>query len=86
MTAGLKPYLACRDSGVEWLGKVPAHWEVRRLKNWLRINRSALSEKTGSDYEFDYLDIGSAGTGRLTNHAKRIRFGVAPVCRYFPNP
>ena len=21
-----------RDSGVEWLGEIPAHWEVRRLK------------------------------------------------------
>ena len=32
MTAGLKPYPAMKDSGVEWLGQVPAHWEVRRLK------------------------------------------------------
>ena len=31
MTA-LKPYRAYRESGVEWLGKVPEHWEVRRLK------------------------------------------------------
>lgn len=30
--AGLKPYPAYRPSGVEWLGEVPAHWEVRRLK------------------------------------------------------
>ncbi len=29
---GLRPYPAYRDSGVEWLGKVPEHWEVRRLK------------------------------------------------------
>ena len=28
---GLRPYPAYRDSGVEWLGKVPEHWEVRRL-------------------------------------------------------
>jgi type I restriction enzyme, S subunit len=27
----LKPYRAYRDSGVEWLGKVPEGWEVRRL-------------------------------------------------------
>ena len=29
----LKPYPAMRDSGVECLGKVPAHWELRRLKS-----------------------------------------------------
>ncbi len=22
-----KPYAAYKDSGVEWLGKIPAHWE-----------------------------------------------------------
>ena len=27
----LKPYPAYRGSGVEWLGEVPAHWEVRQL-------------------------------------------------------
>ena len=26
------PYPEYRDSGVEWLGEIPAHWEVRRLK------------------------------------------------------
>ena len=28
----LQPYPACKPSGVEWLGDVPAHWEVRRLR------------------------------------------------------
>jgi type I restriction enzyme S subunit len=32
MTAGLKPYPAKKGSGVPWLGRVPGHWEVRRLK------------------------------------------------------
>jgi type I restriction enzyme, S subunit len=36
MTAELKPYPAMRDSGVPWLGEIPKHWEVRRLKYILR--------------------------------------------------
>ena len=36
MIAGLNPYPAMKDSGVPWLGKVPAHWEVRRLKYLLK--------------------------------------------------
>ena len=28
-----EPYPAYKDSGVEWLGDVPEHWEVRRLKH-----------------------------------------------------
>ena len=30
--AGLDPEPKLRDSGVEWLGEVPAHWEIARLK------------------------------------------------------
>ena len=30
MIADLHPYPAYKDSGVPWLGEVPAHWEVRR--------------------------------------------------------
>ena len=33
MIAGLNPYSAYKDSGVAWLGEVPAHWEVKRLKS-----------------------------------------------------
>ena len=31
-----RPYPAYKDSGVEWLGEVPEHWEMRRLKSKLR--------------------------------------------------
>lgn len=27
-----KPYPKYKDSGIEWLGEVPAHWEVKRLR------------------------------------------------------
>ena len=36
MTAGLKPYPAYKDSGVEWIGQVPTHWAVARLRHVLR--------------------------------------------------
>jgi type I restriction enzyme S subunit len=32
VTKGLNPEAPMKDSGVEWLGEVPAHWEVTRLK------------------------------------------------------
>lgn len=33
VTRGLAPDVPLKDSGVEWLGRVPEHWEVRRLRN-----------------------------------------------------
>jgi len=40
MIDGLKPYAAYKNSGVPWLGKVPEHWEVRRLKRIARLSPS----------------------------------------------
>lgn len=37
-TARYNRYPAYRDSGVEWLGAVPKHWEVKRLKFNVRSN------------------------------------------------
>ena len=31
MTNQLRPYAAYKASGFEWLGKVPAHWQIRQL-------------------------------------------------------
>ncbi|AFD26705.1 restriction endonuclease subunit S [Deinococcus gobiensis] len=36
MLHDLRPYPAMKDSGVPWLGLVPEHWDVRRLKYLLR--------------------------------------------------
>ncbi|MCY4571894.1 MAG: restriction endonuclease subunit S [Gemmatimonadetes bacterium] len=32
VTKGLDPDVAMKDSGVEWMGEIPAHWEVKRTK------------------------------------------------------
>jgi len=31
-----KPYPVYKDSGVEWLGEIPEHWELKPLKYFLR--------------------------------------------------
>ena len=33
VTKGLDPDVPMKDSGVEWLGEIPAHWYVKRLKH-----------------------------------------------------
>ncbi len=32
VTKGLDPTVPMKDSGIEWLGEIPAHWEVKKLK------------------------------------------------------
>ena len=52
VTKGLNPDAPMRDSGVEWLGEVPEHWGVGRLKNVLRI-------RNGKDYK--QIEVESGG-------------------------
>lgn len=37
VTKGLAPDVPMKDSGVEWLGEVPAHWEVGNLKRFAEV-------------------------------------------------
>ena len=43
VTKGLNPDVPMRDSGVEWLGEVPEHWEVRKLKHIISALESGVS-------------------------------------------
>lgn len=59
VTRGLNPNAKLKDSGVEWIGQIPEHWEVKRLKYVLNINN-------GADYKHvqtneGYPVIGSGG-------------------------
>lgn len=40
VTRGLDPNVPLKPSGVEWLGDVPAHWDIKNLKRAVRINPS----------------------------------------------
>ena len=77
-SANLPSYSETRDSGVEWLAAVPAHWEVRRVKEWLRVNQTVLPDDTDPGYEFNYLDISAVQAGRLVADPKRLKFGSSP--------
>ena len=59
VTRGLDPYAPTKDSGVAWLGRVPAHWDVMRVKHcfeFLNNRRIPLSseERGGMERNYDY--------------------------------
>ncbi|ELD0469450.1 restriction endonuclease subunit S [Escherichia coli] len=37
VTQGLDPNVPMKDSGVDWIGKIPEHWEVKKVKHFGRI-------------------------------------------------
>lgn len=50
VTKGLNPNAPMKDSGVEWLGEVPAHWRVRRLKNIVTTRGGGTPSKEVSEF------------------------------------
>lgn len=67
VTRGLNPNVKMKDSGIEWLGKVPEHWVVTQIKYVAQINPSKSELKTiPLDTPVTFLPMESIGeTGRL---------------------
>ncbi|HCZ9305792.1 TPA: restriction endonuclease subunit S [Vibrio alginolyticus] len=42
VTKGLNPDVQMKDSGVEWLGEVPAHWEVAPIKHFISDRKGSV--------------------------------------------
>ena len=57
----LPRYPSYKDSGMEWPGEVPGHWEVKRLKQ----NLSLLTEKTDRRENPVALENIESWTGRF---------------------
>jgi type I restriction enzyme S subunit len=54
VTKGLNFNTKMQDSGIEWLGKIPEHWEVKKLKyvSFLRSGNNIVSEQIKDSGDF----------------------------------
>ncbi|HEX9814757.1 MAG TPA: restriction endonuclease subunit S, partial [Myxococcota bacterium] len=50
VTRGLDPNVPMKDSGVEWLGEIPAHWEVSRTKRVARLESGHTPSRQRPEY------------------------------------
>lgn len=53
VTKGLDPTVRMKDSGVEWLGMVPTHWAVKRIKHITPVKRGASPRPIDDPIYFD---------------------------------
>lgn len=52
VTYGLDPNVKMKDSGIEWIGEVPEHWEVKRMKDICDyISRGSTPDYVDEDYQ-----------------------------------
>ena len=68
VTKGLDPTVPMKDSGVEWIGEIPAHWGVTRIKNMfeLRNERNDEADLTKVNLISLYTDLGVVQHSDLT--------------------
>ena len=50
VTKGLDPNVKMKDSGVEWIGEVPEHWDVARVKHVSRQESGHTPDKKNPDF------------------------------------
>ena len=48
VTKGLDSGVAMEDSGIEWLGEIPAHWAIKRLKRWTSLIQTGSTPPTSN--------------------------------------
>ena len=101
VTTNLKPYPSYKPSGVEWLGEVPAHWEVRRLKWVASLNPSRTEartfltadtavaflpmERVGTDGEIDEKMVSASDVWNGFTYFRRADVLVAKITPCFEN-
>ena len=77
-------YPAYKDSGVEWLGEIPAHWETLQLKRRLYFD-VGWTPPTGQSEYFDgdlpWANISDLGPHTITQTAKSISLLAVKVAR-----
>lgn len=67
VTRGLNPNVALKDSGIEWIGMIPEHWEVKRIKDVgnLRLGKM-LTDRPKEGYHLrPYLKSKNIGWNKL---------------------
>ena len=84
VTRGLDPNAPMKDFGVEWLGEIPAHWEVKRLRHIVRHIEQGWSpdcenREAGAD-EWGVLKAGCVNRGRfLESEHKALPSTLSPI-------
>lgn len=68
VTKGLNPDVPMKDSGVEWLGKVPNHWGVTSIKYFSEVKRGASPRPIDDPKYFD--DEGEYAWTRIADVSK----------------
>ena len=78
VTKGIDSNVKFKDSGIDWIGEMPKHWEVKKLKYVADCNLDSLSEKTNPNERIKYIEIGDVSHDAGIMGYTEYNFGDAP--------
>ena len=78
VTKGLNPDAPMKDSGIDWIGEIPAHWEVKRVQDYATYNDDIVDEIAYKQREIKYVDISSVNAVTNTYKFESMPFSNAP--------
>jgi type I restriction enzyme S subunit len=68
VTKGLDPSVPLQDSGIEWLGKIPKHWDVKRLKHTCSVIKDGTHQPPQrTENGFPLLSVRNIIDGKFVN-------------------
>jgi type I restriction enzyme S subunit len=67
VTKGLDPNAPMRDSGVEWLGEIPAHWEALSLKRRTKRIQTGSTPPTSESHYYEDGSVAWYGPGSFSD-------------------
>lgn len=89
VTKGLNPDVPMKDSGVEWIGEIPEHWDILKLQAHTRMltpMRDRPEKLDGDipwvrieDYDGKYISASKEGLGVSTETVKEMNLKIYPV-------
>ncbi|MCG5549121.1 restriction endonuclease subunit S [Halorhodospira halochloris] len=70
VTKGLNPDAPMKESGIEWLGEIPAHWRVSRVKFFAAVGNGSTPSRENADYwvggDYPWLNSGVVNKASVT--------------------
>ena len=72
VTKGLDPTVPMKDSGVEWLGEIPEHWDVKKIKRLCQVKRGASPRPIDDPIYFD--NVGEYAWVRISDVSASIKY------------
>jgi restriction endonuclease S subunit len=82
VTKGLNPNVRMKDSGIEWIGEIPGHWDIRRIK-YLSNIRNVKASDGDNDKTYVGLESIESKTGKLLTNNNDEQQAVGETANIF---